>query len=441
MANLSDIIRNIPLFSGLPREDIAKILGKLEEKSFSSGETVFSQGDQGDAFYLIQSGAVQVVLESKGVRSEGIVVLGPQDWFGEMALLSQEPRSATIVAVKDTTLWRLSREDWDELIEKHPTWLLQFCSVLSKKLTSLEQRYAVGRDAFNSLADEFYHSRPPMEQEFLRRASLLTTIDPKAIGFLLPTEGAQGILDELEKTQLPLIHPLENGGFELQGFFRDFLVEKLTTLEGKEAKASLHTQLATQYETLQTWDQAIHHFIEAQDWAGAVRLLIAHKDDLLNGSALFLKKALERMSPDFFFADLRLVHLKATASAQLGDFRGAIQGYKEVLSQRGSGISGTEVITRYRDMADVLVQKDEYAQALNCLRSALNLVEQETATGELSWNTERSENMLLPSKLISGEGSIRLTLISFVSRLYHAPLLNRWFGGILGLVVWGYLWF
>ncbi len=372
MASLSDIIRNIPLFSGLPREDIAKILGKLEERSFSSGATVFSQGDQGDAFYLIQSGAVLVVLESKGVKSEGIVVLGPQDWFGEMALLSDEPRSASIVAVKDTTLWRLSREDWDELIEKHPTWLLQFCSVLSKKLTSLEQRYAIGRDTFNSLAEEFYHSRPSTEQEFLRRASLLTTIDPMAIGLLLPTEGAQGILDELEETQLPLIHPLENGGFELQGFFRDFLVEKLNALEGKEAKERLHTQLAAQYETLQTWDQAIHHFIEAQDWAGAARLLIAHKDDLLNGSESFLKKALEKMSPDFYFADLRLVHLKATASAQLGDFSGAIQGYKEVLSQRGSGIAATEVITRYRDMADVLVQKDEYPQALNCLRSGVN---------------------------------------------------------------------
>jgi len=441
VANLSDIIRNIPLFSGLPREDIAKILGKLEEKSFSSGATIFSQGDQGDAFYLIQSGAVQVVLESKGVRSESIVVLGPQDWFGEMALLSEEPRSASILAVKDTTVWRLSREDWDDLIEKHPTWLLKFCSILSKKLTSLEQRYAIGRDTFNSLAEEFYHSRPPTEQEFLRHASLLTTIDPKAIGLLLPTEGAQGILDELEKTQLPLIHSLENGGFELQGFFRDFLVEKLNVLEGKEAKERLHTQLATQYEILHTWDQAIHHFIEAQDWAGAARLLIAYKDDLLNGSALFLKKALERMSPDVFFADLRLVHLKATASAQLGDFRGAIQGYKEVLSQRGSGKAGTEVITRYRDMADVLVQKDEYPQALNCLRSALNLVEQETATGELSWDTERSENILPPSKLVSGEGSIRSTLVSFVSRLYHEPLLNRWIGGILGLAIWGYLWF
>ena len=140
MSDLADTVRSIPLFSGLSREDIAKILGKLEEKSFSTGTTIFSQGEVGDAFYLIQSGAVQVVLESKTVRPEGIIVLGPLDWFGEMALLSDEPRSATIITVNDTTVWRLSREDWDELIEKHPTWLLHFCSSLSKNLARLDQR-------------------------------------------------------------------------------------------------------------------------------------------------------------------------------------------------------------------------------------------------------------------------------------------------------------
>jgi len=227
VANLSDIIRNIPLFSGLSREDIAKILGKLEERSFSSGATVFSQGDQGDAFYLIQSGAVQVVLESAGGRSESIAVLGPQDWFGEMALLSEEPRSATIIAVKDSTVWRLSREDWDELIEKHPKWLLHFCAILSKRLSYAEQQYSKGHDTINSLAEEFYSSRPPKEQQFFRRASLLTTMDPKAVGLLLRTEGTRGLLADLENNQLPLIRPLEGGGFELQDFFKDFLAEKL----------------------------------------------------------------------------------------------------------------------------------------------------------------------------------------------------------------------
>ena len=64
MADLAETIRNIPLFSGLSREDIAKILGKLEEKSFAAGATIFSQGEKGDSFYIVQSGAVQVVLES-----------------------------------------------------------------------------------------------------------------------------------------------------------------------------------------------------------------------------------------------------------------------------------------------------------------------------------------------------------------------------------------
>jgi len=104
MADLADTLRTIPLFSGLSREDIAKILGKLEEKSFPAGATVFSQGDQGDSFYFIQSGAVQVVLESAGGRKETIAVFGPQDWFGEMALLSGEPRAATVITVKETTV-------------------------------------------------------------------------------------------------------------------------------------------------------------------------------------------------------------------------------------------------------------------------------------------------------------------------------------------------
>src|SRR5258706_11406794 len=105
----AELIRSIPIFSALSREDIAKVLGKMEEVGFSPSATIFSQGDQGDAFYLIQSGAVQVVVGSGAGNAEIVAILGPKDWFGEMALLSGEQRSATIVSVKDTILWRLKR--------------------------------------------------------------------------------------------------------------------------------------------------------------------------------------------------------------------------------------------------------------------------------------------------------------------------------------------
>ena len=115
MEPLADTIRSIPIFSELSREDVAKVLGKLEEVAVPAGATIVSQGDQGDAFYLIQSGAVQVVVESGAGNSEVVAVLGPRDWFGEMALLSGEPRSATIQSVKETALWRLRQINGDIL--------------------------------------------------------------------------------------------------------------------------------------------------------------------------------------------------------------------------------------------------------------------------------------------------------------------------------------
>ena len=94
-----------------------------------------------------------------------------------MSIIGCEPRSATIAAVKDSLIWRLSRHAWDELIDKHPTWLLHFCAALSKKLAHVEQQYSQGREAFYLLAEEFYSSRPAPEQAFLRRLSLLTSTD------------------------------------------------------------------------------------------------------------------------------------------------------------------------------------------------------------------------------------------------------------------------
>jgi anion transporter len=444
MADLADTIRTIPLFSGLSREDIAKILGRLEEKSFKAGTTVLSQGDKGDSFYIIQSGAVQVVLESGGGRRESIAVLGPQDSFGEMALLSGEPRSATIITVKDTTVWRLSREAWNELIEKYPTWLLHFCATLSKRLARVEQQYSQGRDAFNSLAEEFYSSRSPEQQQFSRRVSLLTTIDPQTADQLLRTEGARRFVADLENSEFPLIRALELNRYELHTFFRDFLREKLLEVEGRESEQKLHAQIATQYEVLGEWTEAIHHSLESQEWPRAAQLLIKHQEDLLNGSSRFVKNAVERIPPDHFFAEPHLAHIKARALAYLGDLEGAVRIYKEVLSQKSSGTLVAEAVARYQSMADTLVQKSEYAQALTCLRSALTLVEQETGTGAGDMAELYREKVAQGSSVSTrtpGTGPIWSNLVSLFSRSPKEWPVSRWVGGVLGLAVWSYLWF
>lgn len=444
MKPLAETIRSIPIFSALSREDIAKVLGKMEEASFSEGSTIFSQGDQGDAFYLIQSGAVQVVVESGAGKSEVVAILGPQDWFGEMALLSGEPRSATIHTVKETSLWRLRREDWDELIEKHPTWLLQFCATLSKRLSYVDRQYSTGREVFNSLAEEFYASRPADEQTFFRQASLLRAINENTLREIFQTETPTKLLAELGSSQFPLVRRFDNGIFELHSFFKDFLREKLLAVDGMEARERLHAQFVERYEALGDWQEAIHHAVQIQDWPTVTRLLTAGNDHLLTESPLFIKNTLENFPQEQFLADPKLVHLRANALIQLGDMAGAFRVYREVLAQKAPGSLASDSIAGYRRMAETLAQRKEHAQAINQLRSALNLLAQEGTTSEsfqertqeIAWPGSQS----LPVTEIGRSSRSRIRLGSWNAALRSSSF-SKWFGALLGLGLGGYLWF
>ena len=444
MEPLGETIRNVLIFSALSREDVAKVLGKLEEISFPAGATIVSQGDQGDAFYLIQSGAVQVVVASGAGNSEVVALLGPGDWFGEMALLSGEARSATIQSVKETKLWRLRREEWDELIEKHPTWLRQFCATLSKRLSYVDRQYSTGREAFNSLAEEFYTARSPEEQAFFRQASLLSVIDKNTLGQLFGAEAPAMLLTELADRQFPLIRRRENGAYELHSFFRDFLRDKLQAIDGVEAIERLHAEFARRYEALGDWQQAIHHAVQIQGWPTAIRLLTADDGHRLAESAQFVKNTLETFPQEQLLADPRLLTLRANALIQLGDLPGAYRTYREVLAQKAAGApAAADGIAGYRRMAETLAQRKEYGQAINQLRSALNLIGQEgSASDRYQENLQEiaRPNLTTVPLTESGPGARRRHLRSWHAYL-GSPSSSKWFGAILGLTIGGFLWF
>jgi anion transporter len=245
---------------------------------------------------------------------------------------------------------------------------------------------------------------------------------------------------------LPLVRLLDGNKYELRDFFREFLREKLLHSEGKDKKRELHEQVATQYETLGNFEQAIHHWLEAQDWSRATKLLVAHQDQLVNGTALFVKNAVDRIPRDQFFADPYLVHIKANALVHLDDLGAAVRTYKEVLSQRATGTLGAEAIARYQRMADTMIQNRDYVQALHCLRGALSLAEQDSVTAvaniaELRW-TATKPNSSVPAPAPPSERTETWpSLRSLVAHLYQKSSLSRWFGAIAGLGFWAYLWF
>ncbi len=443
MDPIAETIRSIPIFSALSREDIAKVLGKMEEISFPAGATIVSQGDQGDAFYLIQAGTVQVVVDSGAGNSEVVAVLGPRDWFGEMALLSGEPRSATIQSVGETKLWRLRLEDWDELIEKHPTWLRQFCATLSKRLSHVDRQYSTGREAFNSLAEDFYTARTPGEQAFFRHAALLRMIDRKTLAEIFSFEAPTRLLTELADSQFPLIRRLENDRFELHSFFKDFLRDKLLAVDGIDAIERLHGQFAARYEMIGEWQEAIHHAVQIQDWQRVIKLLTADNGHRLSESASFVKNILENIPPEQFLSEPRLVTLRGDALIQLGDVAGAYRSYREVLAQKAAGALAADSIAGYRRMAETLAQRKEFGQAINHLRSALNLIDRQ-ATGSESYQENVEElnragfaALPLPDRDASAQRSLLRSWRAFLG----SSSSSRWRGAILGLGVGGFLWF
>ncbi len=108
-----EAIASVPLFQELPIGAVGKINEKLQVVLVSEHETIFSKGDEADSMFIIEYGKVKVEIKEP-------VYLVSGDYFGEMGLLGNVPRNATITAADDTKLLELTKSDLAELSEEHP---------------------------------------------------------------------------------------------------------------------------------------------------------------------------------------------------------------------------------------------------------------------------------------------------------------------------------
>ncbi len=122
-------LKSIDLFSQIPGEDLAQVALIATEEAREQGEEIFAEGEAGDALYLVLDGKVRV---HRGDRQ--IAELGERECFGEMAILDASPRSATVTAVTDTNLLKISREDFQEIMSEKPEIALGIIKVLSHRL-------------------------------------------------------------------------------------------------------------------------------------------------------------------------------------------------------------------------------------------------------------------------------------------------------------------
>ena len=106
-----------PMFEKLEPTEIKQLVDIIEVKEFSAGDTLFREGDPGDAWYAVYRGRVDVI-KDVGEGQKEIYPLGTCACFGEIAILDGQPRSATIKAIEDSVVLRISRREFQDLLDQ-----------------------------------------------------------------------------------------------------------------------------------------------------------------------------------------------------------------------------------------------------------------------------------------------------------------------------------
>lgn len=154
-------LRNIGLFGALS-DDVLEYLAKLlTVETPPAGATIFREGEDANAMFVVISGEVEVLKKSKRSMEARVAVLGPGDWFGEMSIVDIQPRSATVRALAPSRLLRVSSADLDALyrhdLRSYAIIILNLARELSRRLRVADGILA---DLISNVMDQ-YLTRPP----------------------------------------------------------------------------------------------------------------------------------------------------------------------------------------------------------------------------------------------------------------------------------------
>lgn len=117
LERLITFLLETPMFENLEPTEIKQLTDIIEAKEFAAGQTLFNEGDPGDAWYALYRGKVDVI-KDVGDGQKEIYPLGTGACFGEIAILDGQPRSATIQAMEDCIVLRISRKDFQDLLDQ-----------------------------------------------------------------------------------------------------------------------------------------------------------------------------------------------------------------------------------------------------------------------------------------------------------------------------------
>jgi CRP-like cAMP-binding protein len=128
-----DLLRNVPLFSGCSKKELEQISRIADELDFKSGKTLIRQGSLGREFFVLVDGTAEIQRDGKRVDTAG-----PGDFFGEIALLTDQPRNATVLTTSDVDALIITARNFRSLMEGNPLIALKVMRAVADRLPPSE---------------------------------------------------------------------------------------------------------------------------------------------------------------------------------------------------------------------------------------------------------------------------------------------------------------
>ena len=133
------MLRNVSLFADLSDDDIDTISTLTATRTFPKNTIIISEGDHSDSLYAILSGKVKVFLSDDEGKEIILNIQGPGEYFGELALLDDAPRSASVMTLEESRMAVISKQAFDDCLSKNPELSLRVIRGLSARLRSLTE--------------------------------------------------------------------------------------------------------------------------------------------------------------------------------------------------------------------------------------------------------------------------------------------------------------
>jgi CRP-like cAMP-binding protein len=214
-----EILASVPVFRGLPAEQLKDLKAISVDKIVHRGESIFMEGDEGDGFYVLIAGRIKIFKISPEGKEQILHIFGPGEPFGEVPVFAGERFPASAEAMEESRLFFFPRKAFVGLIDRNPSLALNMLAILSKRLrrfTHLIDDLSLKEVPGRLAAYLLYLSERDRGSRFLKLtitkgqlASLLGTI-PETLSRILKKMNTQGLIE----TEGPRIRILDREGLE-----------------------------------------------------------------------------------------------------------------------------------------------------------------------------------------------------------------------------------